>query len=285
MQTGLISTPEGPAFVRCIGKGPRVIVLHGGPGFDHEYLVEPVQFLARRRRLVFFDQPGCGLTPPPAGGATPEHTFRHAKSVLDTVSAGEAIGVIAHSWGALVLAGALAQNGASTPAFTEGLLVNPTAINRRDYEVARANFASRIPFIAKLRILGARIARFDGMRIMDMLLPYYADDPAAGDPRPIRLNLETYKSVDRKLGNFDFSGSLSPLKRLTIVRGQADFTTPREIRELVKTAASLVSLPGAGHFPFYEAPDAFQEIALRVFGRENPDRTRREPARRPDFRA
>jgi proline iminopeptidase len=283
MQTGLISTPEGPAFVRCIGNGPRVIVLHGGPGFDHEYLVEPLEFLAGRRCLVFYDQPGCGSTPPPAGGATPDHTFRHARSVLDTVCAKRPIGVIAHSWGALVLAGALAQDRSRTPAFTEGLLVNPTAINRRDYEISRANFASRIPFKTKLRILLAVTARFDGMRIMNMLLPYYADNPATGDPRPIRLNLETYRSVDRKLGDFDFSGSLSPLNRLTIVRGQADFTTPLEIRELVETAASLVSLPGAGHFPFYEAPDAFREIALRAFGRETPDRTQIEPVQRPRF--
>lgn len=267
MRTGLISTPEGPAFIRCVGKGPRVVVFHGGPGFDHRYLVEPLRFLAPRRKLVFYDQPGCGSTPRPEGGATPEHTFRHAHAVLQAVSAGDPVGVIAHSWGAVVLAGALARDNAATRAraFSEGLLINPTAINRSDYEVARKNFAVRIPLARKLRILLASLSGSNGARIMDLLMPYYSGNTPAYPPGIIPLDLATYRSINRGLAGFDFSDSLSRLRRLLILRGENDFTSPAEIGELIAATAGLETIPGAGHFPFIETSAAFREAARRAF--------------------
>jgi proline-specific peptidase len=36
-----------------------LLCLHGGPGFTHYYL-EPLEALADRRQVVFYDQLGCG---------------------------------------------------------------------------------------------------------------------------------------------------------------------------------------------------------------------------------
>ena len=65
-----VQIPEGPTFVKAVGTGPPILVVHGGPGFDHTYLVEPLAFLTDRRTLVFYDQPGCGQTPAPQGGVS-----------------------------------------------------------------------------------------------------------------------------------------------------------------------------------------------------------------------
>jgi proline-specific peptidase len=45
------------------GKLP-LVCLHGGPGAAHDYL-EPLGGLARGRRVVFYDQLGCGRSPHP----------------------------------------------------------------------------------------------------------------------------------------------------------------------------------------------------------------------------
>src|SRR5207249_2070026 len=66
-----------PTFILTIGLGPPVLVIHGGPGFDHRYLLPAVAELAKRRTLILYDQPGCGRTPAPSGGVTAEVTFRH----------------------------------------------------------------------------------------------------------------------------------------------------------------------------------------------------------------
>src|SRR6476620_8996289 len=50
-------------FVRRIGSGPPVVVLHGGPGADHEYLRPGFDALAQGRELIYYDQRGGGRSP------------------------------------------------------------------------------------------------------------------------------------------------------------------------------------------------------------------------------
>src|SRR6185295_12951225 len=138
-QGGLIDADGAATFVRSVGKGPPVLVLHGGPGFDHAYLYGPLATLASRRRLIFYDQSGSGRTPPAAGGAILPEMIRQAQAMLRLVAEAEQgqFGVIAHSWGALVLAGAYADAGADKPpAPGEGALINPVALTRPEWDVA-----------------------------------------------------------------------------------------------------------------------------------------------------
>ena len=60
----IIDTPAGPTFVRKIGHGPPGYVIHGDPGFDHSYLVEPLMSAAERRTLYAFA--GLAKAFPPA---------------------------------------------------------------------------------------------------------------------------------------------------------------------------------------------------------------------------
>ncbi|MET9344699.1 alpha/beta hydrolase [Nonomuraea sp. NPDC003804] len=47
---------EGPA-------DRTLLVVHGGPDWDHSYLVEPLDRLAGEYRLLFPDLRGCGRSP------------------------------------------------------------------------------------------------------------------------------------------------------------------------------------------------------------------------------
>ena len=50
-------------FTRTIGSGPQTIILHGGPGAYHDYLLPQFDLLARGRRLRYYDQRGGGRSP------------------------------------------------------------------------------------------------------------------------------------------------------------------------------------------------------------------------------
>ena len=50
-------------YERRIGEGPAVVVLHGGPGAHHDYLLPGFDALARGRMLVYYDQRGGGRSP------------------------------------------------------------------------------------------------------------------------------------------------------------------------------------------------------------------------------
>jgi len=54
--------PVGGAVLnaREIGKGTSVIVLHGGPDFDHSYLLPELDRLSDAFHLFYYDQRGRG---------------------------------------------------------------------------------------------------------------------------------------------------------------------------------------------------------------------------------
>ena len=49
-------------FCRVLGKGEPLIVVHGGPGLSHNYLLKPFSQLAKNYKLIFYDQRGNGLS-------------------------------------------------------------------------------------------------------------------------------------------------------------------------------------------------------------------------------
>lgn len=64
-QEGFIEVPGGRVWYRAVGDGGRpLLCLHGGPGFTHYYL-EPLEALAGRRQVIFYDQLGCGRSDRP----------------------------------------------------------------------------------------------------------------------------------------------------------------------------------------------------------------------------
>src|SRR5262245_33197654 len=48
------------------GSGSPVIIIHGGPGMDHNSLAADLEPLTRRHKLVYYDQRGGGLSTLPA---------------------------------------------------------------------------------------------------------------------------------------------------------------------------------------------------------------------------
>ncbi len=49
-------------FIKKMGQGEPIVVLHGGPGMFHDYLVPHFRSLAKNYQIIFYDQRGCGQT-------------------------------------------------------------------------------------------------------------------------------------------------------------------------------------------------------------------------------
>lgn len=63
---GHIDVPGGSVWYRRVGEGPGepLLVVHGGPGFCHDYLTA-LDDLADRREVIYWDQLGCGRSERP----------------------------------------------------------------------------------------------------------------------------------------------------------------------------------------------------------------------------
>ena len=262
--TSVIDTTSGPTNIHVMGKGPMIIVVHGGPGFDHRYMVSALEFLQDHRTLIFYDQPGCGDTPVEETGATIPSLGHHLAALAEQLVEKNNFGLICHSWGSLIAAAAcheLQQKGLGK--IREGILINPTPLNRGGYEICRSNLLSRVPpetLVKAEKMVGSGV---DGDGIMDMMLPYYYHQkPSSPLPTfPFRLN--TYLAVNAALDDFDYSDNLACFQKMSVVHGESDFTTLELIDELIESTESLLTMPECGHFPFFEEKELFQKLVLQ----------------------
>jgi len=83
--------PPVRLFVAC-SNGPidrTLLVIHGGPDWDHSYLREPLVRLAEERHLVFADLRGCGRS----STGLPDSAYSPHAAVADLLALLDALGV------------------------------------------------------------------------------------------------------------------------------------------------------------------------------------------------
>jgi proline-specific peptidase len=104
-QEGMLEVPGGNVWYREVGEGdrPPLLVAHGGPGFTHNYL-KPLIDLAADRRVIFWDQLGCGRSDTPDDPSL--WTMERSLDELDAVR--EQLGLTRHhlfgnSWGGMLV--------------------------------------------------------------------------------------------------------------------------------------------------------------------------------------
>ncbi|MBA2291715.1 MAG: alpha/beta fold hydrolase [Gemmatimonadales bacterium] len=253
-------------FERRHGEGPEVIVLHGGPGAHHDYLLPGFDALAKRRTLVYYDQRGGGRSPvardAPVGWREHVADLEALRDVwgLDTLH------LCGYSWGAL-----LAMLYAIThPNRVASLaLVSPAPAARQEREEYEAVLAVRssTPEIRAARDalqqegLRATDPAAHAQRLFELAVAGYFHDPSrAGDLTPFRVTGRTQQQVWESMGDdFDLRPALRALKvDAIVVHGDDD---PIPVSTAAATAdalgAPLVVLEDCGHVPYVEALDAF----------------------------
>lgn len=100
----MVSVPGGKVWFQRVGSGSGLplLVVHGGPGLPHDYLLS-LERLADEREVVFWDQLGCGRSRRPSD--TQLWTMERAVAEMDAVV--KALGltrfhVFGNSWGGML---------------------------------------------------------------------------------------------------------------------------------------------------------------------------------------
>ena len=258
-------------FTRRVGSGagPLVVVLHGGPGAHHDYLLPQYDLLANRRELFYYDQRGGGQSIVPRDAPL---GWRQHVADLDALREGLAIDrltLCAYSWGGLLAVLYLLEH----PDRVERLaLVSPASITiayRRQFE---AEFTRRMaaPEIQRER----EALRASGLREQDpaayqrrafelSVAGYFRDFRDARNLTSFRVTARTQQAVWDSLGEYDLRPRLRdlasriPLPASRVVHGTFDpipIAGSKELASLLR--AGLVELP-VGHCPHVEATPEF----------------------------
>lgn len=97
---GFVPVKNAELFTREIGEGQPIIVIHGGPDFDHTYLLPDMDRLADSFGLIYYDQRGRGKS---RGELRLEDVsidqYIEDLEALRTHFGLETVAVLGHSWG------------------------------------------------------------------------------------------------------------------------------------------------------------------------------------------
>jgi proline iminopeptidase len=255
-------------FERRIGSGPPVVVVHGGPGAHHDYLLPGFDALARNRELIYYDQRGGGQSP--VSRETPVGWREHVADLeeLRRQWGLEQLTLIGYSWGGL-----LAQLYATEypQRISRLALVSPAPAWREMRLEFERRFAERnlAPGIqqqrAELRASGLREqnpAEYAQRMFELSVAPYFYDPARARDLTPFRVTGRTQQEVWSSLGNYDLRPALAGLDLPAIVLQGEDDPIPleatRTVARLLK--AELHPLPHCGHVPYIEAEGKFVRL-------------------------
>lgn len=249
-------------FERRIGEGPEVVVLHGGPGAHHDYLLPGFDALSTGRTLIYYDQRGGGQSAVARDVPVGWHEQVADLEALREQWGLERLDLLGYSWGAL-----LAMLYAVThPARVSSLaLVSPAPAAKQErlvYETALAARNATPELLAARRALQESGLRSSDLpaynqRLFELAVSGYFHDPArARDLTPFRVTGRTQQEVWSSLGdNFDLRPQLATLQLPAIVVHGDDDPIPLSTAEATARAlkAPCVVLPECGHVPYVEA--------------------------------
>src|SRR5262249_55806403 len=122
-------------YAREIGRGQPIIVLHGGPDFDHSYFLPDMDRLSDSYRLLYYDQRGRGRS---AAGVEPgdvgiESEIPDLGKVRQYFHLDRAA-ILGHSWGAVL---ALEYVLRHPDRVSHLILMNPAPVSAADFAQMR----------------------------------------------------------------------------------------------------------------------------------------------------
>ena len=129
-------------YSRAIGRGTAVIVLHGGPDFDHGYLLPELDRLSDSFRLIYYDQRGRGRS---AHNVRPDDvTLASDLEDIDRVRRHyklDRVVLLGHSWGAVLAVEYALRNPTRV---SHLILMNPAPVSVSDLAAARKVYLERL---------------------------------------------------------------------------------------------------------------------------------------------
>lgn len=288
MRHGYIEVGSARLFCRSLGSGLPLVVLHGGPDLDHNYLVPEMDRLGEGLWLTYYDQRGRGRS---ASGVAPgdvsiESEIEDLERVRDHLGVG-AMDLLGHSWGGVLAAEYVIRH---PDRVSHLILMNSAPLSQRRMKAFRSHLrglrsSQDLEEMSRLREEPTFRA---GDPSMDAEYCRVHFKPAVRNPKVLeeivgrlrvhftpegillaraiedRLYDETWESP-----GYNLLPDLAVRQVPTLVlHGEYDFI-PVEVAAEVADAvpgSRLSVLDGCGHFAYAENPDRVARVVLDFVG-------------------
>jgi proline iminopeptidase len=278
VSTGYADVPGGKVYWRRFGSGDKtpLLMLHGGPGAAHNYLLS-MAALADERPVIFYDQLGCGKADAPRDESI--YTIQRSVDEVDAIRKAlnlDRVVLYGHSWGTLlaieylgqgrgagveklVLAGALA----SVPSRCRAAAPDCRDAERLCGQAANAGTrgpdghtgicGARPDFLRQFRAADQTIRRRCGQLRGDVQI-----DRLSRAERPQRIHHRG------EIRDWDRRKDLKAITQKTLITaGQFDEITldcHETIRDGIAGNARLAVMAGCSHMTMVEQPEKYNAL-------------------------
>ena len=288
---GYIEVPGGRVWYRALAPvgeqtdATPLLCLHGGPGFTHYYL-EPLEALAEHRRVIFYDQLGCGRSDRPDDVTLwTVDRFVDELAQVRTALGLTKLHLFGSSWGGMLAMQYVLDRRPDLESLT--LCGSPASMIRWVSDCDE--LLAEEPAEARRVIREHEAAGFtDCPEYAAAILGFYRKHVCRLDPWPVGLE-RSFAEVGNQVYNtmngpseFTVSGTLKTwdiMDRLPEIRiptllvgGRYDECTPGHLEEMHRriVGSQLVIIEDASHLCFAEKPAEFNQVINSFLDRTGP---------------
>ena len=246
-----------------------ILLLHGGPGANHDYLLPQMLELAREHRVVTYDQRGGGRSrhDDDRASITWEDQVADVARVAQELRVDPLV-IVGYSWGGLLALLYAIEAAANRVPLVPGklALLDPAPVDRSYRDAFEQEFARRQagPEVTAMRQeladsgLRERDAEAYRQRAFELSVAgYFADPRRVIDLTPFRVTGRVQQSIWNSLGNYDLAPSLGSIRMpVFLAHGRQD-PIPLASSETIARALGThcLVLEHCGHVPYVEQPD------------------------------
>lgn len=285
--TGTIPFGEHKTWYRITGDltstATPLIVLHGGPGCTHDYVLPIANVADSGRAVIHYDQIGSGRsTLLPDKGAdffTIELYLLELQNLLTHFGIDDDYYLLGQSWGAMLGA----EHAVLRPSGLKGLILSNGLASAATWASEAKRLVAEMPARHREVLQQAfQTGDFTGDQVKEAEGAYYEEHVCRVTPKPREYEVTTeYMDADGTVyatmwgpSEFAPTGSLvnwsivDRLKQITaptlVVSGRHDEATPLVQKEFTDniSKSEQVILENSSHMPFFEEPELYLETII-----------------------
>jgi proline iminopeptidase len=269
---GYVDVENARLYYTIVGTGDPIVVVHGGPGLDHTYLMPQMNLLTTGHKLVFYDQRASGNS----SGMVDSVSINPDRFVEDLEGLRKALGLekmnlLGHSWGGLLAMQYAIKYGQHMKSLVLMSSMGATSDCMDPFVKTRIERTTREDSVsmAALQTTPGFAARDPETmsKYMRILFKTYFFDRRFADSLSMQFNQNTASNLFPIFGlmakyfaKYDLYKQLAGIQCPTlIIQGDYDpFPAEfgRKIAQHIKNSQFLL-IEHCGHFPYIERPEEF----------------------------
>lgn len=270
---GLLSLPDGRLFYEAVGTGEPIIVIHGGPGLDHNYLRPGLDVLSGRNRLIYYDQRGTGRSDADLDSAGINlDAFVDDIDQLRQALEYDRITILAHSFGGLIGMQYALRHPDRTQALILVNTVEPGARWQSQARVRQLAARTEADSVELAELMASEGFAERAAPVMSQIYRVSFRSTLRNPDRIAELNLELSGRTARNgqdvamllgtsMGAVDWWDDMPTMSVPTlIVHGRHDATPTAMVRALAEVIpGAQLTVLNTGHFAYVEDPTGLLE--------------------------